>query len=186
MLKYKEAFVCGLTGRREYTDGFSKHVYVMNVEIGFFMMQKPDTKEIIYQDSLGDYHATTEKQVILLSEKKIEEELEANINEVYQRLMKVDEATKNKELVKLDNLIGVKGLYLQQLNDLARKNTPETPLSPNQIKSVRELKKALKKLNRRIYAHETKANECDRKLELLETGKITSIENMKRLIKSMK
>lgn len=184
MLKYKEPFVSGLYGRHQMISSFISTM-VIDVEIGYFMMQKPDDKKILYQNSLGDYRETVESNIVLITDKDVIQNLEYQITARYDLLEKDIQKHKEQVQIKIDELIERKGMHLQQLNDLARKNVG-AGLSDNQKKSCKELKKAIKKITKKLNTHEWEVDRLDRKLELFDTGKFTSIENMKRLIKSIK
>ena len=184
MLKYKEPFICGLNGTHQVIGNFQT-VLMVNVEIGFFMMQKPDEKSIIYQNSLGEYRETTEKNIIRLKEKNLIQNLEHQITERYVPMEKRIKNEKEKYQIIIDELIGKKGNLLMQLSDLIRKGEEEL-LTENQLKSYREIEKAIKRVTRKLFRNENKVTELELQLELLDTGKFTSIQNMKRLMKSIK
>lgn len=182
-MKFKEPFIASIESTYEWT-AHRGRVQLLEVVLGFYMMEREDNKRIIYQNSLGTYNETTRARIIKLSDKDLVEKLENEIGQRYDVAIGQYNKLKESHLIEIDKYIGKKSVYIEQLQDLAKKQD-ENGLNDNQLKSYTELRKAVKRVGRRLYSHEQKISEYDAKIDGLELDKATSIERMKRLIKTL-
>lgn len=184
MFQFKETLITGLAKRMKHVPLFGSINYY-EVEIGFFMFQRPDTNKVIYQSSLGDYREVLADNIHSLSEKHLVDTLEKRIVAGYGKHIKQTQDIMDSELQEVDRLISKKSEYRQQMYDLDCKRGIDTPLTENQTKSYSNLTKATKRVTKRLHSHERKADQYREKLELLKLGQETSVEEMKRLINSL-
>lgn len=186
-MRFKEPFIVGLRESYHYEPRLEKKINLVGVELGFFMMKREDTETIIYQDELGNYNEISESEVMRVSKNKdLEKTLESKITQRYVRMIDYCKIQKEKALEEMDRFIDKKSIYLREMNDLTRKTSCNDDSTDNQKVAYNCLKKAVRRANKRLYSYEKKANKSNEVLEAVTMAKDTSIENMKKMIKSIK